>query len=144
MIPLPLLSLKPVSDCQPLSVPTHGSISTSVLSQGTVVFVTCDTGYTLFGANIIECLTIADWNNAEPTCELGNKLTSIKNTSSTMLHNLAKRYETNEFCIFLNLTFSLMVQHKPNLVRVSTFLKTCVGAPFLKLHPDVTIQTFLV
>ena len=68
----------PVSDCQPLTVPAHGSISTNGLSQGTVVVVTCDTGYTLFGATIIECLTTADWNNVEPTCELGNKLTSIK------------------------------------------------------------------
>ena len=84
----------PVLDCQPLTVPAHGSISTNVLSQGTVVVVTCDTGYTLFGASIIECLTTADWNNAEPTCELGNKLASIKNASSTMLHNLAKRYKT--------------------------------------------------
>lgn len=41
-----------------------------MLSQGTVVSVKCESGYTLFGANILQCLAGATWNSVEPTCKL--------------------------------------------------------------------------
>ena len=63
--------LSPVVDCQPLKIPDHGSISTNMLSQGTVVSVECETGYTLFGATTLQCNTDATWNNEEPTCKKG-------------------------------------------------------------------------
>ena len=34
-----------------------------------------------------------------------------------------------------------MVKHKPNSVKMRTILKTCVGAPFLKMHPYVIHDT---
>ena len=36
-----------------------------------------------------------------------------------------------------------MIKLKPNLVKMPTFLKICVGAPFLKLDPDATILMVL-
>lgn len=40
-----------------------------MLSQGTVVSVECETGYTVFGATTLQCNTDATWNNEEPTCK---------------------------------------------------------------------------
>ena len=43
----------------------------------------------------------------------------------------------NETCIFL-----VLPSHKPNLIKIRTFLKICMGTTFLKMHLDVIIQTF--
>ena len=76
-----VVTLSSFIDCQPLTIPDHGSISTNILSQGTVVFVECESGYTLFGATTLQCRTDATWNSVEPTCKLGI-LTVISFSSS--------------------------------------------------------------
>ena len=48
------------------------------------------------------------------------------------------------YFLFFNFYRQISIQKRRSpLVKMRRFLKTCVGAPFLKMHPGVIIQTFM-
>lgn len=60
-----------VLDCPILIPPSNGVINTTIESQGIVVGVTCNSGYTLFGNNVMLCQTNANWDTEVPLCKKG-------------------------------------------------------------------------
>ncbi|XP_078667428.1 sushi, von Willebrand factor type A, EGF and pentraxin domain-containing protein 1-like [Branchiostoma floridae x Branchiostoma belcheri] len=54
--------------CQSLTVPTNGALSTTATSYQTVVNFTCNTGYVLNGTTNTTCQADATWSNTVPTC----------------------------------------------------------------------------
>ena len=63
------------SDCRLLSEPTNGFTDNLNVRQETIVIFDCDSGYTLFGDDVLLCQSNATWNSTEPTCEKGKKKT---------------------------------------------------------------------
>ena len=55
-------------DCTDPGVPTNGQRSGQSYSYNSVVTFSCNTGYTLTGANSLICLSSGSWNDTAPTC----------------------------------------------------------------------------
>ncbi|XP_078660161.1 uncharacterized protein LOC144904888 [Branchiostoma floridae x Branchiostoma belcheri] len=55
--------------CQTLTAPTNGALSTTATSYQTVVTFTCNSGYQLNGATDATCQADGTWSNPVPTCE---------------------------------------------------------------------------
>ncbi|XP_078659988.1 P-selectin-like [Branchiostoma floridae x Branchiostoma belcheri] len=64
----PVPTCTPVQ-CQTLTVPTNGALSTTATSYQTVVTFTCNSGYQLNGATDATCQADGTWSNPVPTCE---------------------------------------------------------------------------
>ena len=58
-------------DCKALAYPPNGAFSPSDVKEGTVLTVVCDTGYTLLGDAVINCLPGGLWDNYPPDCHRG-------------------------------------------------------------------------
>lgn len=58
-------------DCPALVTPAYGSLDTADVKEGTVVTVTCNTGYTLIGDIALECLPGGEWDKFLPVCDRG-------------------------------------------------------------------------
>ena len=57
-----------VAGCSDPGVPTNGQRSGEMFSHNSVVTYSCNTGYTLIGANSLMCLQNNSWNNTRPSC----------------------------------------------------------------------------
>ncbi|XP_019619436.1 PREDICTED: sushi, von Willebrand factor type A, EGF and pentraxin domain-containing protein 1-like [Branchiostoma belcheri] len=55
--------------CQTLTAPTNGALSTTATSYQTVVTFSCNSGYQLNGATDATCQADGTWSNSDPTCE---------------------------------------------------------------------------
>ena len=67
-------AIEVVFTCPLRPIPENGRIqyeSTSPLDAGAFVEYTCNTGYSLEGAAVAECLLDGTWSEPEPTCVPG-------------------------------------------------------------------------
>ena len=60
-----------ILDCSSLVVPENGALDTEDVMEGTVVTVTCNTGYTLLGVAVLNCLPGGKWDSFLPVCHRG-------------------------------------------------------------------------
>ena len=58
--------------CENVSVPQRGSVNSTDTVLGTVLYFTCDDGYTLVGSPSIQCLKNGQWSGRFPLCLLIN------------------------------------------------------------------------
>lgn len=61
-----------ISDCND-PTPVYGTSNFTASSYGTVIEISCNTGYTLIGASIVTCTYVGEWDS-ESTCEATGKL----------------------------------------------------------------------
>lgn len=54
--------------CDNLSDQTNGSISISTDGNTTTATYACDSGYSLSGTAVVECMSDGTWQLEEPTC----------------------------------------------------------------------------
>ena len=104
-------------DCGPLNNPTNGQVMLPATTFNHVATYSCNSGYTLNGAQTRTCQASGMWSNAEPTCEgeqmqLG-KIQSLKVQIAVQVSspsNSACRFCTVCGCfIILWLTIQLVV-----------------------------------
>ena len=63
-------SLSPSAvDCGPLNHPTNGQVMVSATTLNNMATYSCNSSYTLNGAQTRTCQASGVWSNAEPTCE---------------------------------------------------------------------------
>ena len=70
-----IITVVPADQCSPLTS-SHGHISTSPSTYGTIVIVTCDVGYVMSNNNLmtsVMCLENGTWNETVEPCE-GRKI----------------------------------------------------------------------
>ena len=58
-----------VVNCGPLTSPSHGQVSATSTTFGSVASYICDTGYNLQGPDIRTCQVDGIWSGTNPTCE---------------------------------------------------------------------------
>lgn len=51
--------------------PTDGYLSTTAVTVGTLTYVLCNTGYSLFGLSPLACETGGTWNDVVGVCKKG-------------------------------------------------------------------------
>ena len=56
-------------DCDTLSDPANGQVSTSGTTFGETATYSCNTGYNLVGDNTRTCQADGMWSGSAPTCE---------------------------------------------------------------------------
>ena len=54
--------------CPDLTAPSNGAVNQSGNSAGDTGTFTCDEGYELVGAPVLNCQGDGTWDNPEPTC----------------------------------------------------------------------------
>ena len=80
--------------CRSPKVPKNGQKIGNNYSVGQSVAYSCDTGFVLQGAAVIECLKNKTWNEAAPLCKGKNdndNNTNNKNDPQTSNHNYNKQ-----------------------------------------------------
>ena len=60
-----------LADCESLLSPANGSLSTKDVIAGTIVSVSCEAGFTLFGNETLLCQDGGAWNGSQGTCKKG-------------------------------------------------------------------------
>ena len=79
------ISLLFFKDCPSLANPSHGILSTRVRKANTVVSLSCNAGFTLFGSEKIHCQQNGQWSDIVGTCING------KNKSDcTLVQNVVR------------------------------------------------------
>ena len=66
-----MITVVPADQCSPLTS-SHGHLSTSSSTYGTIVIVTCDVGYVMSNNNLmtsVMCLGNGTWNETVEPCE---------------------------------------------------------------------------
>lgn len=58
----------PVISCGSLSCPPNGNKIGTLTTYGATAIFTCNTGYTLVGSHVRECLADGLWSGAETRC----------------------------------------------------------------------------
>ena len=56
-------------DCDTLSNPANGQVSTNGTTFEQTATYSCNTGYNLMGDNTRTCQATGEWSGSEPTCE---------------------------------------------------------------------------
>ncbi|XP_078666423.1 uncharacterized protein LOC144908582 isoform X2 [Branchiostoma floridae x Branchiostoma belcheri] len=74
--PVPTCSRRQLQ-CETLTAPANGALSTTATSYQTVVNFTCNTGYVLNGTTNTTCQADRTWSNSVPTCTLDRIKVSI-------------------------------------------------------------------
>ena len=77
--------LSTVVDCNALSDPANGQVSTSGTTFGETATYSCNTGYNLVGNNIRTCQATGNWSGSEPTCE---RMLLLSNITIKYVHNV--------------------------------------------------------
>ena len=77
--------LSTVVDCNALSDPTNGQVSTSGTTFGETATYSCNTGYNLVGDNTRTCQATGNWSGSEPTCE---RMLLLSNMPIKYVHNV--------------------------------------------------------
>ena len=67
-------------DCNALTDPANGQVSTNGTTFGQTATYSCNTGYNLVGDNTRTCQAIGYWSGSEPTCE---RMLLLNNTSTS-------------------------------------------------------------
>ena len=104
-----------VAGCTDPGVPTNGQRSGEMFSHNSVVSYSCNTGYTLIGANSLTCLQNNSWNSTQPSCTPVTCNDPGKPTNGT-------KYGTN-FTYTSTITYSCNVGY--NLLGASSL--TCLS-----------------
>ena len=84
------------SDCKAISPPVNGDLSTNSTIINTTVDVTCGAGYTLFGDEVLQCLTTGLWNGTVGQCWKGKASKFLNNSKLNVPHDSI----VWDFCVF--------------------------------------------
>ena len=77
--------LSTVVDCNALSAPANGQVSTNGTTFGETATYSCNTGYNLVGDNTRTCQATGNWSGSEPTCE---RMLLLSNITIKYVHNI--------------------------------------------------------
>ena len=72
-------------DCNPLSDPANGQVSTNGTTFGETATYSCNTGYNLVGDSTRTCQATGNWSGSEPTCE---RMLLLSNIPIKYVHNV--------------------------------------------------------
>ena len=56
-------------DCNTLTNPANGQVSTTGTTFGETATYSCNTGYNLVGDSTRTCQATGEWSGSEPTCQ---------------------------------------------------------------------------
>lgn len=60
-----------IAACPQLKIPKHAILNDTVVTQGTVVSISCTKGYSLVGSKTLVCMPYGFWNSDLPVCKKG-------------------------------------------------------------------------
>lgn len=75
-----------VVDCAALAAPDNGSLSTTALTTGTIVTVTCNPGYTLKGDASLLCQDNGMWDKGVGICIPGGFILCLPNQGRPLIN----------------------------------------------------------
>ena len=115
--------LSTVGDCDTLSNPANGQVSTNGTTFGETAIYSCNTGYNLVGDTTRTCGATGAWSGSEPTCEC---MLLLSNIPIKYVHNVYEfLFSTAVDCGTLTDTANGQVNHTAGTTFAETATYSC-------------------